>query len=82
MDFERINFNYSVKNIPVPSKNQSIYRIIEKTENVIKNMRWKAHFLLKEHNFIKEDDYKKKDYHSWLESQLSGNGLKVEKGIH
>ena len=41
---EPIRFNYSMKNIPIPSKNAYLKRLIEKVENVIKRMRWKAFF--------------------------------------
>ena len=34
--------NYSVKNIPIPSKNQYKIRLISKAEKVIKTMRWKC----------------------------------------
>ena len=43
---ERVNFNYSMKNIPIPNSRQYTKRLIEKTENVIKRMRWKAFFYL------------------------------------
>ena len=33
-----------MKNIPIPSKNAYLKRLIEKVENVIKRMRWKAFF--------------------------------------
>ena len=45
---ERTSFNYSLKNIPVPTLSSYKLRLIEKTESVIKRMRWKAHFFLKE----------------------------------
>ena len=43
---EKINFNYSLKNIPVPSKSSYKLKLIDKIENVIECMRWKAHFFL------------------------------------
>ena len=46
----RVNFNYSTKNIPIPSRNSFKKRLIEKVESVIKRMRWKAFF------FMKDDD--------------------------
>ena len=43
---EKINFNYSLKNIPVPSKSSYKLKLIDKIESVIKRMRWKAHFFI------------------------------------
>ena len=39
---EQVRFNYSMKNIPIPPRNSYIKSLIEKTESVIKRMRWKA----------------------------------------
>ena len=36
-----INIDYSLKNIPTPTKNTFILKLIDKTEAVIKRMRWK-----------------------------------------
>ena len=41
---ERARFTYSMKNIPIPPRNPYLKNLIEKTENVIKRMRWKAFF--------------------------------------
>ena len=41
---ERINFGYSVKNIPSASEREYKLKLIEKIEAVIKRMRWKAIF--------------------------------------
>ena len=43
---EKINFNYSLKNIPVPSKSSYKLKLIDKIENVNKRMRLKAHFFI------------------------------------
>ena len=40
----KIQFNYSLKNIGLPSQNQYRRRLIEKVESVVHRMRWKAHF--------------------------------------
>ena len=45
---QKINFNYSLKNIPIPSKTSYRLKLIEEIESVIKRMRWKAFFHLKE----------------------------------
>ena len=39
---EKINFNYSLKNIPISSKSSYQLKLIDK----IKRMRWKAHFFM------------------------------------
>ena len=44
---EKINFKYSLKNIPTPTKTSYQLMLMEKFESVIKRMRWKAHFYLK-----------------------------------
>ena len=41
---EQIRFSYSMKNIPLPTRNSYLKKLIEKTESVIKRMRWKAFF--------------------------------------
>ena len=43
---EKLNFNYSIKNIPLPSPNEYLQRLIEKSESFLRNMRWKAYFFL------------------------------------
>ena len=41
---ERVKFNYSMKNIPIPSKNAYLKNLIFKLESFIKRIRWKAYF--------------------------------------
>ena len=43
---EKLNFDYSLKNIPIPPKQQYKIKLIEKIESLVKRMRWKAHFFL------------------------------------
>ena len=40
--------DYSGKNIPIPSTREYIKRLLEKTEQLIKRMRWKAFYFLKD----------------------------------
>ena len=47
-DMERIKFDYSYKNIPIPSVRNYKLLLIEKIELVIKRMSWKDHFYNKE----------------------------------
>ena len=41
---ERVNIDYSLKNIPIPSNQSFLKCMIEKIESLIRRMRWKAHF--------------------------------------
>ena len=43
---EQFNISYSTKNIPLPSHNDYLQRLIEKTELFLRRMRWKAYFFL------------------------------------
>ena len=47
---ERINLNYSLKNIPVPTKSSYQLKLIDKNESVIKRMRWKTLFSLRDNS--------------------------------
>jgi hypothetical protein len=40
----QFRFDYSLKNIPIPSQDAYLKNLIEKVKSVIKRMRWKAHF--------------------------------------
>ena len=54
-NMERTSFNYSTKNIPVASKKEYTKQLIEKTEQFLCRMRWKAfHFLNPEQSTAKE----------------------------
>ena len=50
---ERVKFNYSMKNIPIPSKNAYLKNLIFKLESFIKRIRWKA-YLFENSNEINE----------------------------
>ena len=52
----RIQFNYSLKNIGLPSKDHYRRRLIEKVESVVQRMRWKAHFFLNENKPTKSEN--------------------------
>ena len=54
MCFER--FEYSMKNIPIPSRNTYMKKLIEMTESVIKRMRWKAFFFEQNKHKNRTDD--------------------------
>ena len=57
---EQRTFNYSLKNIPIPSEKQYKKNLLEKTEEIIKRMRWKAVFLDKQ-----EDDSRKEEHYGF-----------------
>ena len=52
---EKIYFNYSLKNIPLPSRTSYKLQLIDKIGSVIKPMRWKAHFSLNNNEKNKEE---------------------------
>ena len=43
----RTQVSYSLKNIPIPSHNDYLMKLIEQSESLIRRMRWRAHFYLK-----------------------------------
>ena len=43
----KVNLGYSLKNIPIPSEFSYKKSLIEKVESLIKRMRWRAFFFLK-----------------------------------
>ena len=43
---EKFNFVHSLKNIPIPSKDQYMKQLLGKTEDFIERLRWKAFFYL------------------------------------
>ena len=54
---QRILFDYSLKNIGLPSKDAYRKRLIEKVEHVVSRMRWKAHFFLNGPNITDKHAY-------------------------
>nr|XP_047123016.1 uncharacterized protein LOC124806296 [Hydra vulgaris] len=54
---EKINFGYSVKNIPIPSIKDFKMQLLDKTETLIKRMRWKAFFFLNKSSNSKNNFY-------------------------
>ena len=44
MDFKPNFYDYSMKNIPIPTKRTYMNCFIEKVESFIRRMRWKAYF--------------------------------------
>ncbi len=52
----QFRFDYSLKNIPIPSQDAYLRNLIEKVESVLKRMRWKAHFFLKVDNISDQNN--------------------------
>ena len=48
-NFHKYEFNYSRKNIPIPSKKEYIMQLTHSTEKFIANLRWRSHFHLNPH---------------------------------
>ena len=46
-NMEKINIGHSFKDIPIPNKQDYMMRLLEKTEDLIARMRWKAFFFTK-----------------------------------
>ena len=53
---EKLQFDYSYKNIPLPSNRSYKLQLIEKVEMVIKRMRWKAYFYEQNNNKSEEKE--------------------------
>ena len=50
MQLQQKQFDYSLKNIPIPSKTTYMKSFINKLENFIRRLRWRAHFFNTEEN--------------------------------
>ena len=57
---KRLDLGYSLKNIPIPSPTAYTTRLIEKVEDLIKRMRWRAFFFLKNEQAEEEQDRKER----------------------
>ena len=42
---EKLDINYSMKNIPIQYSESYLIKLIEKIESVVKRMRWRDHFM-------------------------------------
>ena len=57
---KRLDLGYSLKNIPIPSPTAYTTRLFEKVEDLIKRMRWRAFFFLKNEQAEEEQDRKER----------------------
>jgi hypothetical protein len=53
---KNVNFDYSMKNIPIPSNREYTKRLIEKTEDFTKRLRCRAYFFLNPTNKTKQTE--------------------------
>ena len=44
--YSKLNFNYSMKNIPIPPKDEYLLQLIYSVEKFVRNLRWRAFFFL------------------------------------
>lgn len=61
---EKIVFGYSLKNIPIPTKNTYLKSMISKVESFITRMRWKAIFFLNKKDEEDEEEEEENEFHS------------------
>ena len=54
---EKINLDYSTKNIPLPARSEYMKRFIEKTEHFLRRMRWKAYHFLNQAETTEKETY-------------------------
>ena len=60
-DMERLSYDYSLKNIPTPSKTSYHLKLVEQIESVMKRIRWKAYFFLYGDKLTNERDENRKN---------------------
>ena len=54
---EKVNFNYSLKNIPIPGKNYYLKCLLDKLNHFVRRLRWKAFFF--DHKTEQNPNYEK-----------------------
>jgi len=54
---DRKNFGYSLKNIPIPSRNSYLKNLISKVDSFIHRIRWKAFFFDKNNGQSENNKY-------------------------
>jgi hypothetical protein len=62
---DQVNFNYSMKNIPIPSKQDFLTQLISSSEKIVKNLKWKIHF------FLNPSEPRHKKRNLWIQFNLS-----------
>ena len=54
---EKINLGYSTKNIPLPARSEYMKKFIEKTEQFLRRLRWKAYHFLNQNSEAEKETY-------------------------
>ena len=71
MTYEQFSLDYSMKNIPICSKNEYEMQLIDKTKSFLRRMRIKAYFFEKSReneDDEEEEEYKKKETYGFKSS--------------
>lgn len=69
----RTTLSYSLKNIPIPSNQSYLMRLVEKIESFVRRIRWRAHFFL---NNGQEETEHATEEHYGLSSTLAAPHVK------
>ena len=56
---QKLDIDYSLKKIPIPSNESYLIKLIDEIESVVKQMRWRAHFFLQEKH---KSDVRREDF--------------------
>ena len=56
MEIEKVDLEYSLKNIPIPSNREYLQQFINKTKVFLKNLRWKTFFHLNKDAKVSEKE--------------------------
>ena len=54
---DKVTYEYSLKNIPIPSQRKYMKTLISKVESVVRRMRWKAFFYERKTKPEEEEDF-------------------------
>ena len=54
---EQVNFGYSLKNIPIPSKQDYLLELINSVGIFVANLRWRCHFYLNPSNQNRKESF-------------------------
>ena len=62
---EKKNFNYSMKNIPIPTQNSYMKSMIAKTESLLRRMRWKVFWYEQDQKKNRKDRSEETEQHTY-----------------
>ena len=57
INMEQVNFGYSLKNIPIPSKQDYLLELINSVGIFVANLRWRCHFYLNPSNQNRKESF-------------------------